>query len=129
MGFIPYRTDVADIPPFEYLPCDDIEIAVGSALLITGGQLVLATGTNKPTFISLSSQTIATAGDIIPVIRITPTMVFETTLLNDASGMGIGTMHTIHTDGAQITATTTNGIAEVVSYDANTATSKIRVRF
>ena len=36
---------------------------------------------------------------------------------------------TLHTDGLQVTATKTNGVAEVVGMDGTAASDRVRVRF
>ena len=50
----------------------------------------------------------------IAVYLITPGMEWETTFAADASAVTAGSSVTIHTDGAQVTATTTSGVAKIL---------------
>ena len=105
MAFLIHSYDDGQIRPWEYLPCDDIAISVGMALTMSSGHLVKATGTTKPTYISMTAA---------------------------MSGVGIGAKVTLHTDGLQVTATTSSGVAEVVSKDAAADAGSggvVRVRF
>ena len=70
-----------------------------------------------------------TAGDIIPVIRVGKDMILETTFAADATSIKLGDKVTLHTDGLQVTATITNGVAEVVYMDGTARGSMCRVRF
>ena len=68
-------------------------------------------------------------GDIIPVMRVLPDMMFETTFQAAASSVKLGDKVTLHTDGLQVTATTASGVAEVVGMDGTAAGDRVRVRF
>lgn len=121
----------AETLPIEYLPCSAIQPKVGMALTQSSGNLAIATGTTKPTYISLyEAPATLTAGDIIPVLRITDTMVFETTFSASASDIKVGNKVTLHaSSGMQVTATTTSGVAEVVYMDGTSSGDMCRVRF
>lgn len=128
--FIPYKTDDGRVPAWEYLPASAITPKVGMALTMTSGKLALASGTTKPTYISMvEKETACTAGDIIPVVRVGADMILETTFSAAATSVVPGAKVTVATDGLQVTGTTTDGIAEVVELDGTTAGSKVRVRF
>ena len=128
--FIPYKTDDGRVPAWEYLPASAITPKVGMALTMTSGQLAKASGPTKPTYISMvEKETACTAGDIIPVVRVGADMILETTFSAAATSVAPGAKVTVATDGLQVTGTTTDGIAEVVELDGNTAGSKVRVRF
>lgn len=128
--FIPYKTDDGRVPAWEYLPASAITPKVGMALTMTSGQLAKASGTTKPTYISMvEKETACTAGDIIPVVRVGADMILETTFSAAATSVVPGAKVTVATDGLQVTGTTTDGIAEVVELDGTTAGSKVRVRF
>lgn len=128
--FIPYKTDDGRVPAWEYLPASAITPKVGMALTMTSGKLALASGTTKPTYISMvEKETACTAGDIIPVVRVDADMILETTFSAAATSVVPGAKVTVATDGLQVTGTTTDGIAEVVELDGTTAGSKVRVRF
>lgn len=128
--FIPYKTDDGRVPAWEYLPASAITPKVGMALTMTGGQLVKASGTTKPTYICMTEKDAAvTAGDIIPVVRVNADMILETAFSASATSVTPGAKVTVSTDGLQVTGTTTDGIAEVVEMDGTAAGSKVRVRF
>ena len=120
MAFIPHSYDDGQPRPWEYLPCSAITPKVGMALTQSSGNLAIATGTTKPTYISMVDKSAAcTAGDIIPVIRVDSGIIFETTNSASFSGISKGQKVTLHaSDGMQVTATTTSGVAEVIDFDA-----------
>ena len=125
-----YSTDDNRVPGIEYLPASAITPKVGMALTQTTGQLALATGATAPTYISMCEKdSECTAGDIIPVIRVGKDMILETTFAAAATSIKLGDKVTLHTDGLEVTATTTNGVAEVVYMDGTASGSMCRVRF
>ena len=131
MAFMLYSTDDGRVPSLEYLPCSAITPKVGMALVQSSGNLAIATGTTKPTYISMVEKTAAcTAGDIIPVFRIDPDMIFETTFSASASSVDLGDKVTLHaSSGMQVTATESSGVAEVVYKDGSSSGDMCRVRF
>lgn len=137
MAFKIYSTDDNRVPGIEYLPASAITPKVGMALTQTTGQLTqttgqlaLATGATAPTYISMCEKDgKCTAGDIIPVIRVGKDMILETTFAAAATSIKLGDKVTLHTDGLQVTDTTTNGVAEVVYMDGTAIGSMCRVRF
>ncbi len=126
-----HSVDEGHIPGIEYLPCGDITPKVGMALVLTGGNLGIATGTSVPSYISMCERENAcTAGEMIPVIRVSKGMILETDFSAAPTGVKLGDKVTLHaSSGMEVTATTTNGIAEVVYMDGTTAGSMCRVRF
>jgi hypothetical protein len=130
MAFKIYSTDDNRVPGIEYLPASAITPKVGMALTQTTGQLALAAGATAPTYISMCEKdSPCTAGDIIPVIRVNKDMIFETTFAAEAASVKPGDKVTLQTGGLQVTATTTNGVAEVVYMDGTASGSMCRVRF
>ena len=130
MAFLIQQVDGGRVPGIEYLPCSAITPKVGMALVQSGGNLAIASGTTAPTYVSMIEKEAAcAAGDIIPVMRGLPDMVFETTFSTAASAIKLGDKVTLNTDGLQVTATTTSGVAEVVGMDGTAAGDKVRVRF
>ena len=131
-GFIPYSNEDGRVPPWEYLPCTgSTKPDIGLALVLSSGKLAKASGTTKPTYICMCEAPAAlTAGTLIPVIAVQPDIVFE--VLNQASlnGVNIGQAVTIHSDGLQITATTSSGVATIVDKVPGTGTgNKTLVKF
>jgi len=71
-----------------------------------------------------------TAGDLIPVIKVQPDMVFYTTCSAAFTDRKKGDKVTLHaTSGMQVTATTTSGVATVVGMDGTDSGSGVYVRF
>ena len=126
-----YSAEDNRIPNIEYLPCSAITPKHGMALAQSEGNLVIATGTTKPTYICMTEKAAAVAaGTIIPVVRVTEDMVFETNFSASAASIKLGDKVTLHaSDGMQVTATTTSGVAEVVYMDGTASGSMCRVRF
>ena len=57
-------------------------------------------------------------------------IIFETTCSAAVTSVDIGTKLTLHTDGAQVTATATSGVAELVYKESGGASGcAVRVRF
>ena len=137
MSFKIHSMDGGRVPGIEYLPAGAITPQGGMARVQANGQqvqangqLALATGANAPTYISMCEKDRAcTAGEIIPVIRVGKDMILETTFAAAAASVKLGSKVTLHTDGLQVTATTTSGVAEVVYMDGTASGSMCRVRF
>ena len=110
MGFRVHSYDGSNrIAGIEYLPASAITPKIGLALKQTNGLLALATGTAKPTYISMCEKDSACAsGDIIPVIRVQDDVTYETSFSAAAS---------------------TSGVAEVVYIDDAAKDGMCRVRF
>lgn len=132
--FIPHKNAAGNAIPWEYLPAGAITPKVGMALVQTDGNLAVATGTNAPSYISMMESNAAlTAGTNIPVIRVDHDTIYETTNSAAFSSIKKGDKVTLHaSDGLQVTATKTSGVAEVVDFDdaaASGAGGKVYVRF
>lgn len=130
MAFKIHSTDDNRVPGIEYLPCSAITPKIGMLLKQTSGNLALASGTDVPTYISMCERESACdAGDLIPVLRVGHDMILETSFSASASAIKLGSKVTIASDGLRVTATTTNGVAEVVYMDGTASGSMCRVRF
>lgn len=130
MAFLLHTVEGGRIPAWEYLPCGAIQPQVGLALTMTSGNLAVASGTTAPLYVSMREEDAAvTAGTIIPVVRVLDSIVFETTFSAAATSIKVGDKVTISSDGTQVTATKTGGVAEVVWMEGTTSGSKVRVRF
>lgn len=130
MAFKFHQTQGNIIPGNEYLPVSAITPVIGMLLTVSGGQLAIASGTAQPSYVCLCTQdNAAVAGDIIPVTRVLPDMVFATTWSAAASSIKLGDKVTISADGLEVTATTTGGVAEVVGMDGTAIGDTVYVRF
>lgn len=130
MAFKIHMTDDNRVPGIEYLPAAAITPKIGMALIQSGGNLTTASSTTAPTYISMCEKDSAcAAGDIIPVIRVNKDMMFETAFSATATALKLGDKVTINTDGLTVTATKTNGVAEIVYMEGMTAGDMCLVRF
>lgn len=129
MSFKVHSTDDGRVPGIEYLPAGAITPEVGMALAMTGGRLAVATGAEKPGYISMCQRATACAeGELIPVLRVSPGMIFESQFSADASGVNLGDKLTVADDGLRLTAAA-GGAAEVVGMDGTAEGEAVRVRF
>lgn len=114
MGFIPHTYKDGQPTPWEYMAAEPgLTLEVGMALVAEEGELVQATGTVTPQYISMYQGT-AQEGELYPVIRAPEETVFETSFSVEASAVAVGQKLTISSDATQVTATT-GGAAEVVA--------------
>ena len=131
-GFIPHSNSDGRVQPWEYLPATgSTKPDIGLALVLSSGKLAKASGTTKPTYICMREEAAAVpAGTLIPVLRVEPDQIFECVNQASLSGVNIGQKVTIHTDGLQVTATTTSGVATIVEKpEGSTVGGRTLVRF
>lgn len=82
----------------------------GEAVKFSSGKLTKSGATETPEFIYVGKAfTPAVSGVKIAVIPVLPEYEWETTFSADASALKAGAKVTVNSDGAQVTATTTNG--------------------
>lgn len=90
--------------------------ADGDALVLTSGALTKAGATVKPDFICAQDYVAPATGMLpISVYPVLPGDQFMTTFAADGSAIKNGDTVTLHTDSAQITATTTSGVARIIN--------------
>lgn len=123
-GFIPYSTEDGRVQPWEYLPATgSTKPDIGLACTLSSGKLAKASGTTKPTYICMQEAPAAVAaGTLLACIKVQPDMIFEVKNQANISGVNIGQAVTIHSDGLQITATTSSGVATIVQKTPGTGT-------
>ncbi len=114
-----------NVPETESLPTTASEVyKEGEALVLSSGKLTKASGTTKPTHISLADYTAPASGQKdLPCYRIEKNMVFEVpvTFSSTAAAIVVGSKLTVATDGLGVTDVTTGGVITVVdAQDANT---------
>lgn len=104
---------------------------LGDALVLAGGVLEKASATQKPEYICACNYD-APGEDMeeIAVYLVMPGMEWDTTFAVAATSVKVGNVVTIHTDSAQVTATTTGGAAKVVEkYGTGESGEAVRVTF
>lgn len=99
---------------------------VGDALIISSGKLTKTSATVAPTHICAKTVTLTTAEEI-PAYEVEANQEYETEL-STAGSLTVGVKYTL-ADAQKVTATTTSGVAEVVSVAGTTAGSKVVVKF
>ena len=118
--FIKYQTNKPGVEPIvHHLPgTANATYHVGDALYFSSNKLAKATGANAPEYICVAEVAIPSGGaGNIPCVAVEKDSVYETTV--NSGTVALGTKYTIHSDAAQITSTSTNGVAEVVGIDGD----------
>jgi hypothetical protein len=101
----------------------------GEAVKFSSGKLTKESGANKPEFIYVGKAiTSAISGQILNVVPVLPEYEWETTFSASATSLKKGAKVTINSDGAQVTATTTNGVFELLE-DGGASGTKAVGRF
>lgn len=116
-----HRKGSAATEAIEYIVAG-ASITPGIVLKFNSGKLVVASGTDKPEYVSLGS---AKTDEILPVKRIYEDEVYETVLQAAGTTLKLGNTVNIHTDGAQATATA-GGSFEILEMDGTEVGSKVR---
>lgn len=128
--FLNIKTDDGHVAPFEKLPCSAITPKNGMAMVLSSGKLAIASGTTKPEFICVEEHDAAVAADtLVTVVRVDHDTVYQTTLSAAGTSLNLGDKVTIATDGLRVTATKTDGVAEIVYMDDTATGSMVHVRF
>ena len=104
---------------------------IGEALVLSSGKVTKCGATAVPTHIAGCSYAAPASGmQPIPCIPIQKSFELITTAYADPSALNIGDKVTLHTDGLQVTATTTSGVAEIVNkLGAAAAGAQLVVKF
>lgn len=109
-----FKSNQGTTPVIKEVKAAEGTYKVGDALsLDANGRVAKASGTTKPTFISAGQGTLAD-DDALAVNPIYDGMEFATTFSANGSSLKKGNKVTIATNGAEVTATTTSGVAEIV---------------
>ena len=128
--FMLSRMLVGNTPPIVYMqPTDSESYQVGEALKLASGKVTLCSGAVAPSHVC--GGPIDDNG-VVPCVEVQKYMEFETTLgvaPADSATVGVGDKVTLHTDGMQVTATKTGGVAEVTGIDGQTVGSRVTVKF
>ncbi len=128
--FMLSRMLVGNTPPIVYMqPTDGETYQVGEALKLASGKVTLCSGAVAPSHVCVGP---VDDNGVVPCVEVQKYMEFETTLgvaPADSATVGVGDKVTLHTDGMQVTATKTSGVAEVTGIDGQTVGSRVTVKF
>lgn len=128
--FMLSRMLVGNTPPIVYMqPTDSESYQVGEALKLASGKVTLCSGGVAPSHVCVGP---IDDNGVVPCVEVQKYMEFETTLgvaPTDSATVGVGDKVTLHTDGMQVTATKTGGVAEVTGIDGQTVGSRVTVKF
>lgn len=128
--FMLSRMLVGNTPPIVYMqPADGETYQVGEALKLASGKVTLCSGAVAPSHVCMGP---VDDNGVVPCVEVQKYMEFETTLgvaPTDSATVGVGDKVTLHTDGMQVTATKTSGVAEVTGIDGQTVGSRVTVKF
>ena len=128
--FMLSRMLVGNTPPIVYMqPTDGESYQVGEALKLASGKVTLCSGAVAPSHVCVGP---IDDNGVVPCVEVQKYMEFETTLgvaPTDSATVGVGDKVTLHTDGMQVTATKTSGVAEVTGIDGQTVGSRVTVKF
>ncbi len=128
--FMLSRMLVGNTPPIVYMqPTDGETYQVGEALKMASGKVTLCSGAVAPSHVCVGP---IDDNGVVPCVEVQKYMEFETTLgvaPADSATVGVGDKVTLHTDGMQVTATKTGGVAEVTGIDGQTVGSRVTVKF
>lgn len=124
------RMLVGNTPPIVYMqPTDSESYQVGEALKLASGKVTLCSGAVAPSHVCVGP---IDDNGVVPCVEVQKYMEFETTLgvaHTDSATVGVGDKVNLHTDGMQVTATKTGGVAEVTGIDGQTVGSRVTVKF
>lgn len=102
----------------------------GEALALSGGRLTKCAATSTPQFICLCDQAAeTTATTPLCVLPVTDHQVFCTTLAAAGTALKVGDAVTLHSDGLQVTATTTGGVFTLTALDGTAVGDTVHGRF
>jgi len=105
------------------------EIHIGEALVLTAGKLTKCAATKKREFIAMGHVGAADTNRKVAACRVESNQVYEVPVTAAPTSLKVGDKVTLHTDGLQVTATTSDGVITVESLNGAAAIGdKIVVR-
>lgn len=99
-------------------------LGLGTLVAYSSGKVVA--NATAPEYVTLGS---AKNNETIAVKRIYEDEIYETTLNASGASLNVGDKVTVTTNGLEATATTSNGIFEIIAIDGTTVGSKVRGLF
>ena len=96
-------------------------ITLGEALVLASGKLTKCGATAKPEFIAMADCAAEATNRLIPAVRVESNQLYEVPVTAAPTSLVAGSKVTLHTDGMQVTATTTSGVVTVESLNGAAA--------
>ena len=126
--FLPIKSDTGALLPWEYLGAAAGTYQAGQLLTVTDGKLAALTAesTTTPPYLCMADVE-AQAGQIIPVTRVEPGYIYETTLAGAYEGAQVGVKVQVAADG--LTVEEGAGTFELVEVTGTQAGDRVRGRF
>ena len=111
-----------NVPEPEYLDVKASEaVEMGEALVLASGKLTKCGATVAPTYIAMGVKSADDDNRSIPVCRVEKNQVYAVPVTAAPTSLAVGSKVTVHTDGLQITATTTDGVVTIVDLNGAAA--------
>ena len=123
--FLLAKMDVGMTPPIEYHHTAS-EITLGEALTLETDELSKCAATTKPDYVAVGPKD---ANGMVPCIKVQAYMIFDTIFQASAASLHLGDKVTLHTDGLQVTATVSSGVATIIHMDGTGVGDHVQVRF
>lgn len=127
--FTVHKHDTLARQPWEYLAAAAGTYKVGQALTVAGGQLTPVSAALKttPPYICMADVTV-TAGQVLPVTRVTDQAIYATELSAEAAAAAVGSKLEVSAGGLQVDAAAA-GTFEVCYIEGTAAGSVVHGRF
>lgn len=128
--FMLFKDDVYTTVPIEYVaPTASEAFHVGEACVVSAnGTLTACKGAVKPTYICVGEIPANSALEV-PTVRVHGSQVYEVPLSAAGSSLKVGNKVTISGTGLEVTATTSDGVAEIVKINGTNEGDTVLVRF
>lgn len=115
-----------NVPEPEYLEVASGEaVQYGEALSLSGGKLTKCGATTAPAYIAMRDVAAADENRVCPVCRVESNQVYDVPCTASPASLKPGDKVTLHTDGMQVTNTTTSGVVTVISNNGGTKAGDI----
>ena len=96
-------------------------VSIGEALVLSAGKLTKCGATTKPEFIAMGDKAAAAEDRKLAVARCVANQLYAVPVTAAPTSLKVGDKVTLHTDGLQVTATTTSGVITVEDVTGATA--------
>lgn len=129
MSFIPVKSDNGAVLPWEYMPAAAATYKAGQLLTVRGGKVTALTADSAttPPYLCMADVTVATAGDPIPVTRVSRDWIYESELKEAMNAAEPGAKASVAAAGVSVASTA--GTFELVSVEGTAAGDKVRGRW